>query len=161
MGSLQVTYTLCNCKGTNNFDMANYIQNILKDIRVDLTEEFDRNFERKSFFSGKRWAPVKKPVSRGSLLNRTGAMRSSIKSKVQGDSIVFSSSKPYTGIHNDGGEIKRTSKKGKSYTIKMPQRQFIGNAPEVNRIIQENIGESLPEFINEYLQQQFNNSNNG
>ena len=37
--------------------------NILKDMRVELTEEFDRNFQRKAFFSD-AWKPRKDPKAR-------------------------------------------------------------------------------------------------
>ena len=45
---------------------------ILSDLRVELTEEFDRNFERKGFFSDK-WKPRAREYPRGSLLLVTGA----------------------------------------------------------------------------------------
>lgn len=138
--------------------MQDFIQKILRGVKVDLTEAFDRNFEHKAFFSGAPWKPTKRPVSRGSLLVRTSAMRNSIKSEIRGESITFSSSKPQTAIHNDGGEIKRVSKKGKNYSINMPQRQFIGNAPEVNRIIMENIEDVVPGEINSFINQLLNNN---
>ena len=31
-------------------DNDKFMQNVLKDIKVELDEEFDRNFERKAFF---------------------------------------------------------------------------------------------------------------
>ena len=40
---------------------------ILNDMRVELSEEFDRNFERKAFFSDK-WKPRAHDYPRGSLL---------------------------------------------------------------------------------------------
>ena len=45
-------------------------KNILQDLRVELTDEFDRNFERKTFF-GNRWKP-RRIEGRGSLLLVTG-----------------------------------------------------------------------------------------
>lgn len=83
------------------------LDRILKDIQVDLTDEFDQNFEREAFFN-EAWARRKSPVhgSRsGHLLVDTGALRGSIHSEVKGDSVFFSSDLPYAGIHNDGGEI--------------------------------------------------------
>ena len=130
-------------------------QKIVENIRVDVTEEFDRNFERKSFFSNPKWPPTKKPVSRGSLLLRSGAMRSSLSSTTQGNKIIFTSSVPYFAIHNDGGEINRISKKGKPYKITMPQRQVVGHHEEVDRIVRENIDEQLPEWINENMNECF------
>lgn len=84
-----------------------FFRNILKDLKVELTDEFDRNFERKAFFD-QAWPQTKWPVSKGSLMNRTsggGGLRGSINSKIEGDSIVWRSSKEYANLHNDGGEI--------------------------------------------------------
>ena len=136
--------------------MSDITQKILRNVRVDLTEAYDRNFERKAFFSGAPWIPTKRPVSRGSLLLRTSKMRNSIKSEIQDESIIFNSPFPYTDIHNNGGIIKRTSTKGKNYTVNMPKRQFIGHAPEVDKIISENINDILPNEINSFINNQFN-----
>ena len=53
---------------------------ILDDMRVDLSEEFDRNFERKGFFSDK-WKPRAHDYSRGSLLMVSGDMLAHIQKK--------------------------------------------------------------------------------
>lgn len=83
------------------------IRPILKDIKVELDDEFDRNFERKAFFD-QPWAPVKSDPGIGSLLNRTGALRSSIRSSISASGITYESDVPYAQIHNDGGEIKQS-----------------------------------------------------
>lgn len=83
------------------------LDRILKDIQVELTDEFDQNFERQAFFN-EAWERRKSPVhgSRsGHLLVDTQALRGSIMSEVKGDSVFFHSDLPYAGIHNDGGEI--------------------------------------------------------
>lgn len=87
------------------------IGRILKDIRVDLGDEFDKNFERQGFFSEK-WARRKSPLRPGgSILMDTGAaLRKSIHSRSDDHSITFLSDLPYAGIHNEGGEIKVTAK---------------------------------------------------
>lgn len=86
------------------------INNILKDIKVELGDEFDRNFERQGFFSEK-WQRRKSPTRPGgAILVDTGKLRRSIKSRSTSDSIVFSSDLPYASIHNEGGEIKVTRK---------------------------------------------------
>ena len=87
-------------------------QRILKDIQVELADEFDRNFEREAFFS-EAWARRKSPVHggrSGHLLVDTGALRGSIRSRIEGDSVFFSSDLPYAGIHNDGGDIIVTAR---------------------------------------------------
>lgn len=133
--------------------------NILEDMRVKLSDEFDRNFERKAFFSDK-WKPRAHDYPRGSLLVVSGAMRRSAQGEVSGDGVRFSSSRPYTTLHNEGGSgfkpVKahtRKSRKGKIYTVRahqrkftMPQRQFIGDGPDTQRIIRDVIDDNLNRF---------------
>ena len=40
----------------------NLLQNILSDLRVDLTDHFDKNFSKGGFF-GKKWKPRKDGVA--------------------------------------------------------------------------------------------------
>lgn len=85
---------------------------ILKDIQVELADEFDQNFEREAFFS-EAWARRISPVHggrSGHLLVDTGGLRGSIRSRIEGDSVFFSSDLPYAGIHNDGGDIIVTAR---------------------------------------------------
>lgn len=150
---------------------------ILDDMRVDLSEEFDRNFERKGFFSDK-WKPRTHDYQRGSLLMQSGAMRRSAQGQVSGDGVRFSSSLPYTAVHNEGGSItvtpkmkkffwakfKETGEAGWKYlalmkvgqVIKIPQRRFIGDGPETARIIEEAISRNLEKFnlkLTDFLRQ--------
>jgi phage gpG-like protein len=91
-----------------------FFKNILNDIKVELSEEFDKNFERKAFFD-QQWADTKWAVNKGSLMLRTGAGRRSIMATIEGGQIVWRSSLPYMGIHNDGGEIEVTAKMKKFF----------------------------------------------
>lgn len=142
---------------------------ILEDMRVELSDEFDRNFERKAFFSDK-WKPRAHDYPRGSLLVVTSAMRRSAQGEVSGDGVRFSSALPYTTLHNEGGTgfkpvraHTRKSKKGKIYTVRahqrkfnMPQRQFIGDGPDTQRIIRGVIDDNLKKFnlsLTEFLRQ--------
>lgn len=84
--------------------MQDFIKNILSDVRIELTDEFDRNFERKAFFD-KAWENSKVPNHKGSLMMRTGKLRRSIRSKQGSNDISWSSSLPYASLHNEGGEI--------------------------------------------------------
>lgn len=84
--------------------MKDFLKNIITDIRVELTEEFDRNFERKSFF-GNTWYNTAIPNKRGSVMMRTGKLRRSIQSKQTNNQITWSSSLPYASLQNEGGEI--------------------------------------------------------
>ena len=146
--------------------MANQIsgeqlkKDILSDMRVELTEEFDRNFERKAFFTN-AWKKRKDPKANGSLLVVTGQMRRSIKSEVQGDGVRFSSSVPYATVHNEGGtgyvtvreHQRKHYKSGKTYTVRahqrrfnMPQRQFIGDSPQTQDLVRGVIEDNLQKF---------------
>ncbi len=94
--------------------MSIIIRRILDDIQVDLSDEFDQNFERQAFFS-KSWERRKSPTRKGgATLIDTGQLRQSIESRITGDSISFFTTLPYAEIHNEGGEIKVTSRM-KSY----------------------------------------------
>lgn len=91
-------------------DERNIIKKILADIRVEAASEFDRNFERQAFFS-EAWQRRKSPSrsQRGTLIS-SGALRRSITSKSDDTSITFFTSLPYAAIHNEGGEIKVTTR---------------------------------------------------
>jgi len=82
---------------------------LLKDIQVELNDEFDRNFERKAFFNT-AWKPAIKN-STGSLMMRTGALRKSLRSEIIGNNAIkWESSLPYADTHNSGGTITVTQK---------------------------------------------------
>lgn len=82
---------------------------LVKNIKVELDDEFDRNFERKAFFTT-AWKPaVRNNI--GSLLMRTGALRKSIRSEIiSNTAIKWVSALPYADIHNRGGNITVTPK---------------------------------------------------
>ena len=84
-----------------------YIKILLNDICVELSEEFDRNFERKAFFE-RKWKP-RRNEGKGSLMLQTGKLRRSLRGRVTGNnSVTWTSSEPYADIHNRGGEITVT-----------------------------------------------------
>lgn len=88
--------------------MRKIIRRILKDIRVEMGDEFDRNFERQAFFS-EAWQRRKSPTRPGgSILIDSGTLRRSIQSRTTETGITFFTTLPYAGIHNDGGEIRVT-----------------------------------------------------
>ena len=90
--------------------MNRVVRLILQDIRVELGDEFDRNFERQGFFS-EAWQRRKSPLRPGGhILVDTGALRRSVKSRSSASSITFYSDLPYASIHNDGGEIRVTAR---------------------------------------------------
>lgn len=142
-----------------NLDGEQLKRKLLSDMRVELTEEFDKNFERKAFFTDK-WKRRATPNPKGSLLMVTGTLRRSIKSEVRGNGVRFSSAVPYASIHNEGGNgtkpvraHSRRGKKGKTHQVKahnrkfkMPQRQFIGDGKRTQEIIKGVISDNLKDF---------------
>lgn len=98
-----------------SLEIQTIIRRILEDIRVDLSDEFDQNFERQAFFSD-AWSRRKSPVRPGGhILVDTGRLRRSIQSRVDDSSITFFSTEPYASIHNEGGEIVVTEKMKKYF----------------------------------------------
>ena len=88
-------------------------------------------------------------------------MRRSTQGEVSGDGVRFTSSEPYTTLHNEGGtgnkmvksHQRKIKKTGKVYTVRahkrkfnMPQRQFIGDGPETQCIIRGVIDDNLKRF---------------
>lgn len=99
------------------------IKRILRDIQVELGDEFDRNFERQAFFS-EAWARRKSPNRPGgTLLIDTGNLRRSVRSRTTENSITFFTDLPYASIHNDGGEIVVTAKMKRYFRAKFYESQ--------------------------------------
>lgn len=95
--------------------LSRLLSNILRDIRVELAEEFDRNFERQAFCL-ESWQRRKSPAGQGrGILIQTGALRRSIKSQVHETAVEFSSDLPYAALHNSGGEIVVTERMKKYF----------------------------------------------
>lgn len=133
--------------------MDKLLNKILKDLKVELTDKFDKNFSQGGFF-GNRWKP-KKDGSASHLIKR-GTLRRSIKSRIEGDSIVFTSSTPYAAAHNEGVSRNVTvkSKKGKTFTRKMnlPQRQFIGEYAGMQKTVERISKQAIEEEIKTIIQ---------
>lgn len=139
-------------------------KDIIADMRVELAEEFDKNFTRKAFFTNK-WKKRRNPNALGSLLVVTGSLRRSIHAKETPDGVCFTSNQPYATLHNEGGkgsvtvrQHTRKSKKGKSYTVRqhnravnVPQRQFVGDGQDTQRIIQNVIDDNLEQYNQEII----------
>ena len=142
--------------------MKDFYKQILQDVAVELTDEFDRNFERKAFFT-KKWSKTKFFNRRGSILMRSGNLRSSIQNRLGNNSISWTSSRPYASLQNEGAEITVTRKMQKYFwamyiregktgieaeqfkamamkkvgsKITIPERRFIGDHPEVRKAIE-------------------------
>ena len=88
--------------------VKDYVETTIKDVRVEATEMFDKNFQREAFFNEK-WARRKfNDDNTRNILTGTGALRKSILSQVEGNRIIFETTLPYASIHNEGGTITVT-----------------------------------------------------
>ena len=139
-------------------------KDIIADMRVELAEEFDKNFTRKAFFTNK-WKKRRNPNALGSLLVVTGSLRRSIQAKETPDGVRFTSNQPYATLHNEGGkgsvtvrQHTRKSKKGKTHTVRqhnravnVPQRQFVGDGQDTQRIIKNVIDDNLEHYNQEII----------
>lgn len=74
---------------------------ILTDLKVELLDEFDRNFQRRAFFD-RPWPGRKSPGNGDKLLNDTGYGRNSIRGTIRQNGVEFSTDTPYMGLHNRG-----------------------------------------------------------
>lgn len=152
--------------------MTDLKRKILNDLRVELSDEFDRNFQRKAFFD-QSWPPRKMRNPKGSLLMVTGKLRRSIRCRVDADSVVWETSERYAAIHNYGGTITVTAKMKKFFWYKhkatkddawkwmalmkvgsritIPQRQFLGDHPQVRKraeaIVSRNLQKAAQELV--------------
>jgi phage gpG-like protein len=176
------------------------IAKLLTDVKVELADEFDRNFQRKAFFATP-WKQRRNADAKGSLLMVSGHLRRSLRAAVKGKNIVFSSSLPYAAIHNEGGTLTvtakmkkffwfkysqasgsvKTLKSGKRSTsqrnlrmsreaemwkamalmkvgskINIPERRFIGNAPEVKQAVKRVADKWFNQELNNSIGKQFN-----
>ncbi|MDD7303043.1 MAG: phage virion morphogenesis protein [Prevotellaceae bacterium] len=89
----------------------NIIKNVLNDIRVEMTDEFDQNFEREAFFS-QAWERRKGPINSDYklLAGKKERLRKSIMSRTTENSITFYTTEPDAQYHNDGCEIVVTKR---------------------------------------------------
>ena len=146
--------------------MDDLITSILRDLQVELADEFDRNFQRGAFFN-EVW-PAKRSGGPSHLV-QTGKLRRSIQSVITGNRLKFTSSEPYAAIHNEGGEITVTERMKKYFWAKfkqtgqqhwkylalvktgskitIPQRQFLGHSPEVDRMVERVIADNVSDYL--------------
>lgn len=82
----------------------NLISDILSDLKVELLDEFDKNFVRKAYFN-QAWAKRRCEYGQGSLMMRSGALRRSVRARVNGTTITIGTSLPYAKMMNEGGDI--------------------------------------------------------
>lgn len=134
---------------------------MMRIIGVELKGEFVKNFERGGFF-GKRWKP-----SAHNMIE-TGDLRKSLGVETTDTTATIYSDEEYAEIHNEGGKIRVTERmrrffwakyaktkdeKWKAMALKkvgseieMPERRFVGDAPEVRKAVEEVIAEELEDW---------------
>ena len=160
---------------------------LLKDIQKELNEEFDRNFERKAFFTTAWKTGVR---NKNSLLMASGALRKAMKlSVINGNEIRWEASYPYAEYHNSGATITVTKKmrgwfwyqfrlvtggnnknlnadalfwrslglKKVGSIIIIPKRQFIGTHPVVESCINDVVNEWFNNDVKQFIDDQLNN----
>jgi hypothetical protein len=155
----------------------------LKNLRVELMYEYDKNFIRKAFFD-EIWQEVKHDPGIGSLMNRHGMLRRSWRSEVVGQTIVFSSSAIYAKIHNEGGRVNikmhvtdkmrrwawymfKTTEdekyKGLALTKRseinisfiMPKRQMVGHHINVDRAVKKELDKNIKPYLDHTMDKIF------
>ena len=85
-------------------DLTQVLARMLKDVQVELKDEFDQNFARQAFFTEK-WARRRSPLRPGrATLVDTGGLRRSIMSKITHDGVTFYSARrpPHTAAQQRG-----------------------------------------------------------
>jgi len=152
------------------------MQQLPDDVAVLALDLFDQNFEKQGFF-GNKWKESKrikqyriKKKKQGSTLVLNGHLRRSLRYVISGMTISFESNVPYAEIHNSGGTINhpggtayimkgnkaifisnkkadKNDKRTKAHSITMPQRQFIGEHPELLKEIKELIDQIIIETL--------------
>lgn len=120
----------------------------LGNIAVSL---FKENFQSESFF-GRAWKEVKRrlnPKTRGAAATRkilTGPdanLGRSIQATPHNGSVTIHSDLPYAEAHNEG-----TTNAGRSHNVRIPQRRFIDESPELTAAIEKKITEEISKALN-------------
>lgn len=95
--------------------LARLMRDTLKDIKVELDDEFQQNFRREAFFSDK-WQRRKyddgsnRKVLQGNGKSGVHLSQIAASGRIEGSKVVYSSTLPYAAIHNEGGTITVTAK---------------------------------------------------
>jgi phage gpG-like protein len=117
-------------------------------IRVEGLQFIADNFRNQGFekspgnvdkWKKKAKADSKKPVLIGE--KRGGALRRSWQGQATTSQAIFSSNKPYAGVHNEG------LKAGRPPGFTMPVRQMIGPSAELNARIEAKLDKLMDSLI--------------
>jgi phage gpG-like protein len=146
-------------------------------IGTEAVNHFKNNFQEEGF-DGNKWDSRKTKRAGGTngqkILTFSGELSESIDFRIEGDTIVIYSDKPYAEIHNEGGIITLTDKQKKFFWAKhkeakdagdtdmadqykafalskqliIKQRKFMGESKELLRKIIERVKRDLNHILN-------------
>ena len=127
-----------------------------------VTKLFKKNFQTESFF-GKKWKQVQRRIPgtkpykaadykiggekhpswrKSPILTISGDLGRSISYKVEKGTAIVYSDLEYSSAHNDG-----TTTAGRNHSTTIPQRQFIGDHEEVDKVIKATITKKLNDLF--------------
>ncbi len=156
-----------------------FVMNLTDDIEKLALEEFDKNFDREGFFD-RKWEPSARAEDDPDALTLTdtATMRNDITGRVEGpgEILIYNfGAAPYIHMHNNGfkgrvnvpahrvrahkrknkwgrtEKVKAHTRKAHTKTITMPQRQIIGQHPELDGKIEKLIETDTLEFLKKGL----------
>lgn len=148
--------------------LENQMEEILQGTAQIVSEtsvEYFQNTFRTKKFDGNPWAPPRVPKRSGSLLVQSGALLNSIRPVlVSPERIVIAAGNEkvdYAQVHNEGfkgsvtvpAHIRHTRRGDQTVrqhtrNVNIPQRQFIGNAQELENDLQERIEAYVKSVLN-------------
>ena len=143
-------------------DFSHHIKGLEEELQRQLSRDlpkkignlavrmFKENFQKESFF-GRAWQEVKRRIQgakgaagkRKILTGPTGNLGRSIQFIPRDGSVTVESDQPYSSAHNEG-----TNNAGRSRNVRIPQRQFIGESPELTAAIEKKITEEISKALN-------------
>lgn len=95
---------------SKKIDFEQLVRTLMGDIRVELDDEFDKNFERQGFFT-EAWKRRTGPLRPGgATLVDSGTLRRSFHSEIRGGNLVFMYGAPYAPYHNEGATVRVTER---------------------------------------------------
>jgi len=147
-------------------EFANYLDNMsdrlrrsAPDIIAETATEYYKGRFKEKEWDGSAWDKAK-PKRTGSLLVESGAMANSIEpAKISESEVIIqagNSKVGYAKVHNEGFKgpitIPAHTRKGKPVAahtrqMEMPQRQFMGEARELNKNIRSRLEGFLKSFF--------------
>ena len=129
-----------------------------------LASQYSQDAFARKAFDGNPWQQHSDPRRRGSELVRSGNLRDSMRVKIDPDRVTISFGDQrvgYAQVHNEGfdGEVvvpahTRRTRRGEQHVrehtrhMRIPQRQYVGPAEELDRQIQEQIEALANELLN-------------